>query len=835
MVHNETYFMGNSKKLRFSFVVTKAMMPKVNIIVYYISSFESIICDSIKMEVDNEHWFDINLPSKLLPHDNAAINIKASPRSTVYLLGIDQRALLLGAGNRIDMETIQKSTKHLSGSESFENVKIHKNTSRYHDFDESNAFIVTNAFPEDLGVRSLYDSFNDDDDDWQYFEETPEVQEPEHSRVRKDFHETWIFEKLEMNGNEILTLNNIVPDGMTSWIISGFAIDHELGIALTPFKTLIVRQEFFIEPLLPYSIRIGEIVKIPVNIFNYISGSTQLLDVNVTLLNLESEFEIFTESINGTCTSSAFINDTKQLTIKPGSSGLVYFTLRPLIVGEISISVRATSSYGEDFVVKQLKVEYDGVVQHKNSDFMIDLRENSSFEYNWNLNLPKNILKDTFHLEVSVIGNIFGSKLFDAENLIDNSIRSSEKSLTQFMAITMSMKYLSSIQRLSEATKVSGEGELRKSLQSILQARNNGSFSVWNDDTKSGSIWLTAYILKSLISAAEFIEYDDILIKEALNFITENQCEDGSFKENGTITHPHIQGELPLTAHVAISILSASDYASNYVENIEKALEFIENNVDKLKNNFEYAIASYAFFISGHSSAERILNELEKAVLSSDELMHWENKIGIDFEEISINIETASYALLSSIKAHKTKEALSIMKWLIRQRNINGGFYSDTDTVIGLEALAVAAEAFYSSDTEMEMSITHGNDETANFSIHSETLQNLQHQTLISDGFKKNNDSYPLSIKATGKGTQFVQIHYKYNMKMMVTSNSFELDVKIIPSKNLHLTICTKHLPQINQRDHPIIVIIEVTLPSGYIVDDDYLNTLKNDGVKVIE
>jgi CD109 antigen len=62
-----------------------------------------------------------------------------------------------------------------------------------------------------------------------------------------------------------------VPDTITSWHISAFALHPFFGLAMTRNPTeLTVFQQFFIKSSIPHSVKLGEYVEIPVQIFNYL-------------------------------------------------------------------------------------------------------------------------------------------------------------------------------------------------------------------------------------------------------------------------------------------------------------------------------------------------------------------------------------------------------------------------------------------------------------------------------------------------------------------------------------------------------------------------------------
>lgn len=86
-----------------------------------------------------------------------------------------------------------------------------------------------------------------------------------------------------------------MPDTITSWIITGFSLDPISGLGLTkqPSK-LQVFQPFFVSINLPYSVKRGEVLSLPIVVFNYMGSN---VDADVTLHNNDQEFE-FVEMTN---------------------------------------------------------------------------------------------------------------------------------------------------------------------------------------------------------------------------------------------------------------------------------------------------------------------------------------------------------------------------------------------------------------------------------------------------------------------------------------------------------------------------------------------------------
>lgn len=85
------------------------------------------------------------------------------------------------------------------------------------------------------------------------------------------------------------TIHKKVPDTITSWVITGFSLDPITGLGLSKEpKSLLVFQPFFVSIDLPYSIKRGEVLSIPVGIFNYLDDE---FDVEVTLHNTDRDLE----------------------------------------------------------------------------------------------------------------------------------------------------------------------------------------------------------------------------------------------------------------------------------------------------------------------------------------------------------------------------------------------------------------------------------------------------------------------------------------------------------------------------------------------------------------
>lgn len=99
-------------------------------------------------------------------------------------------------------------------------------------------------------------------------------------------------------------------------------------------------------------------------------------------------------------------------------------------------------------------------------------------------------------------------------------------------------------------------------------------------------------------------------------------------------------------------------------------------------------------------------------------------------------MEITSYALLTLLSSKKDSECLPILKWLLNQRNDQGGFEGTQDTIVGLEALAKFASKITSKDTKVKIEL-HSDSTLADgknkihFDVNADNALILQSQKVI--------------------------------------------------------------------------------------------------------
>lgn len=167
-----------------------------------------------------------------------------------------------------------------------------------------------------------------------------------------------------------------MPDTITSWIISAFAISDDYGLGLTKtIRRLKVFQPFFLSMNLPYAIKRGEILTVPIIVYNYLD-----VDVNASIVlhNHDNEFDFIDsdESIVENGARKKFI----AITSNNGTS--VSFAIRPHRIGTIALKASVLSEYAGDSVLHVLNVKSDGIPKFVNKA-LVSTSSNQIFQLNW--------------------------------------------------------------------------------------------------------------------------------------------------------------------------------------------------------------------------------------------------------------------------------------------------------------------------------------------------------------------------------------------------------------------------------------------------------------------
>ena len=407
-----------------------------------------------------------------------------------------------------------------------------------------------------------------------------------------------------------------------------------------------------------------------------------------------------------------------------------------------------------------------------------------------------------------------------------------EQNMLNFVPNIVVLDYLTALNKLTPEIESKAKRFMETGYQKELTYKHNdGSYSAFGGSDSSGSTWLTAFVVKSFNQASKYIEVDEPTIKQALDFLAKVQAKDGSFLEVGHVSHKDMQGGsskgIALTAYTVITFLENEKYLKDFKEVIDSAVSHITENLSNLDDNYSLAIATYALQVAKHASKDSFLTKLGGKAEHQGGYKHWHKEVPeVDKKSPwmtkpnSVTVEMSAYALQAFVEAGRVTDGVPIMKWLVGQRNKDGGFTSTQDKVVGLQALSKLAAKIYSPNNNVEIKVTPDEGSTKTLTVNDDLIL-LKHELPPS--------SRNFDVSATGTGFAILQLSYKYNLNVTGEWPRFVLEPKVNEDSMkdfLHLTVCTHFVPD-ESADKSNMAVMEVAFPSGYTFDTDSANELK--------
>ncbi|XP_076081497.1 CD109 antigen-like isoform X1 [Mytilus galloprovincialis] len=638
-------------------------------------------------------------------------------------------------------------------------------------------------------------------------------------RTRKRFPETWIWSSHLTGIDGHLNITAVLPDTITAWVASAFVVNKRSGFSLSNSAAKIVGfKDFFISLNLPYSVIRGEEVALQVNLFNYQNTNMSVLIV----LKKNDDFQNVVKTVNGTQQLMFSKTQSENTFVLAGESTSVYFPIVPRSLGPIYIEVTAQSSEAADGIRRELLVEPEGVLQEYNTPVILQVNHSHPVQSNVSVPMPLSVVDGSQRIRVSVMGDFVVPTLHNLDRLIRLPTGCGEQTIVKLAPDVYVANYLKKSNQYYQEMKEKLTSYMEKGYQNELRyQRTDGSFSAFGNSDSHGNMWLSAYVIKTFQKAKTHIFIDDNVIIKSVKWIISHQLSDGSFP--GSMYTYYMQdktaNEISLTAFVLIALqenLHLQGMTHSITDAVTKAQHYLETNIYTVNDIYCLAITSYALAIRNSSYFDAVFKKLGTHAVVIDDMKYWTYASSFTsngnawsssyMQSISIDIETSAYALLAYTGRNLPLDGYHVMKWIITQRNSNGGFASSQDTVVALEAITEFG-LFGSQHRDMLISITAGKF-SKQFTIDSANALVLQTIELPKP--------YPQNvlIEATGEGNALAEVSVLYNIEQSHGTQAFHVSVNIDQETFvvLETNTCVKWLRQ----GRSGMAILEIGIPTGF-------------------
>jgi len=628
-------------------------------------------------------------------------------------------------------------------------------------------------------------------------------------RVRQFFPETWVWDTITTADDGRATLPVTAPDSITTWDLRAVAISpqHGLGVAEAELR---VFQPFFLSADLPYSATRGEEFPLKVALYNY-TGAEQQFQVEI---EPQPWFDLLDDA-------------TKTVTVGPNDTGGVEFKLRPTRVGTQTVKVSARGAEAADAVIKSIILEPEGVQREQVANGVLAPGVTRTI----GLPLPDGVVPDSPRAYVAITGSLLSQAIQGLDQLLQMPYGCGEQNMLLFAPDAYILKYLKGTSQLKPEIQAKAEALLITGYQrELTYRRSDGSFSAFGEGDPEGSLFLTAFVLKTFAQAKDLIYVDEAVLAGAAGFIAAHQNPDGSFQDVGFVHHQElmggVQGRDALTAYAATAMIEAAQDNS-----ADRAIAYLEGRLGEITDAYSLALVAYALELAHSPRAGEAYDKLMAAAQEDEDGLHWQAAAPMPlFQEDrafapfpgqmagATGIEATAYGLLALTEHGDQINAARAAKWLVAHRNSLGGFGSTQDTVVALQALTRFA-ASAASDTDMTVTVRAG-DVARDVRV---TPGNFDVTQLVEVPA-----GVPVTIEARGRGQAVYQAVTRYNLPAAEEQhNAFDISVgfdttNVAVNDTVRVDVSVKFTPPPagpGLGHAPLkagMVVLDVAVPTGF-------------------
>ncbi len=513
-------------------------------------------------------------------------------------------------------------------------------------------------------------------------------------RLREYFPETLVWQpSLETDSRGRAQLKFKLADNITTWKMSviGSTEAGEIGTAETEIKAF---QPFFVEHDPPRVLTEGDQISLPIVLRNYLERA------------LTVDLEIKPESwfaLQGPARQRA--------NVPAGDAARPTFELKAVAsVKDGKQRITARSPEASDAIEKPVTVHPDG--EEKTQTASDVLGDAATLE----VNFPASVVPGSTQAELKIYPSLMAHVVESIEGILERPHGCGEQTISSTYP---SLLVLRRNQQFPTDSRIGKKAQRYAELgyQRLLNYRTaDGGFSYWGRG--EADLALTAYALRFLHDAAEFVPVDEEVVKGARQWLTRQQRADGSWVAYDYYSE---RAENPrrtalLTAFVARVLgmtepsvkpdgaSAAKQQPSRPVSpELQRALSYLSTKIETIDE--PYLIASYALAAleTGDSAGvTRSIAKLRTLAHREGDTTYWALETNTPFYGWGLagRVETTALAIQALARHAKTQTAQTTpnlqstdplvrsgLLFLLRQKDRYGVWYSTQATINVLDTL----------------------------------------------------------------------------------------------------------------------------------------------------
>ena len=633
------------------------------------------------------------------------------------------------------------------------------------------------------------------------------------NRVRRFFPETLLWNPQFITDNQgRAKLEVPLADSITTWRLAMRAVSKagELGSATQGIR---VFQDFFVDIDFPVALTQNDQVSLPVAVYNYLD-EPQIIRLEV---QEGTWFELLDDS-------------TKILEIGPQGVTSVYFTLKAVKPGNHALILKAFGSKLSDAVERRVHVEPDG----KRIEEILNGRLDENFTQQ--IQFPVDAIEGANDLYVKIYPGAFSQVLEGLDGIFQMPYGCFEQTSSATYPNILVLDYMRRNKQINPEIEMRALNFINIGYQRLLSFEVKGGGFEWFGTAPAHNV-LTAYGLMEFSDMANVYSVDQNVIERTRDWLYGRQKRDGSWEpDQGGIAEGAInafQGaKLRTTAYIAWALAESGQQDNR----LNRALDYILENVDREKDNYTLGLCANALVAAERFEAKELINRLSKAKTIEKELIYWNSDSqGVTFGRgNSLTIETTAIISYAFLKGRQhTSVAHKALEWLVGKKDSRGTWYSTQATVHAMRALLAGTDGGGGLDEDLSITLIANGKVAQQPVITSETsdvfrLISLRH--LAKEGENR------VTLEQSGEGNlayQIVAVHYlPWEENSLAEDQPLTIEVTY-DDKTLKVDdiLGVKVRLQYHRDEVADMTLVDLGIPPGFAVMPQYFQGLKDEGV----
>jgi uncharacterized protein YfaS (alpha-2-macroglobulin family) len=506
-------------------------------------------------------------------------------------------------------------------------------------------------------------------------------------RVRSFFPETlYTNPSLITDGQGRATIHVPMADSITTWRVTSLASTTRgaLGSSTTPIR---VFQDFFVDLDLPVSLTEGDVVSVPVAVYNYLpKGQTVSLE-----LRQDPWFALDND------------NAVKQVEVKAGEVTSASFRVKASKIGEQQFQVTARligapANQPGDAVARSVNVLPNG------EEHAVVVNERLEGSVTKDVVIPAGAIADASKIFVKLYPGALSQVVEGLDSILRMPGGCFEQTSSSTYPNILVMDYLKTSKKITPETQAKAEGFISLGYQRLVTFEVPGGGFSWFGQAPANKI-LTAYGLMEFSDMSRIHEVDQRLIDRTQNWLASQQQQDGSFKPdtyfiNEGATNRYNSDVVRITAYLGWA-LASTGYKG---EAVDKAKQYVVSHVTGKEDVYTLAvIANFAAdYAKDKAWTEGAINTLAGRATEGPKTAFWkqEGETPTSARNDSADLETTALAAQALLKSgQKGTLAKKALDYLTEKKDAFGNWQTTQATILSLKAFLLSFTRGTNADT----------------------------------------------------------------------------------------------------------------------------------------